>query len=39
LALIDAENSGTTIRLLSGILSGQEFTTRISGDARSKNAR
>src|SRR5882757_4551766 len=30
---LDAENSGTTIRLLSGILSGQEFTTRISGDA------
>jgi len=30
---LDAENSGTTIRLLSGILSGQTFTTRISGDA------
>ncbi|GAC1686038.1 MAG: 3-phosphoshikimate 1-carboxyvinyltransferase [Candidatus Acidiferrum sp.] len=30
---LDAENSGTTIRLLSGILAGQEFTTRISGDA------
>src|ERR1700719_705918 len=30
---LDAENSGTTIRLLSGILSGQEFTTRISDDA------
>ncbi|HEY4979302.1 MAG TPA: 3-phosphoshikimate 1-carboxyvinyltransferase [Candidatus Acidoferrum sp.] len=30
---LDAENSGTTIRLLSGILSGQEFTTRITGDA------
>jgi 3-phosphoshikimate 1-carboxyvinyltransferase len=30
---LDAENSGTTIRLLSGILSGQEFTTKISGDA------
>jgi 3-phosphoshikimate 1-carboxyvinyltransferase len=29
---LDAENSGTTIRLLSGILSGQEFTTKISGD-------
>jgi 3-phosphoshikimate 1-carboxyvinyltransferase len=29
---LDAENSGTTIRLLSGILSGQEFTTRITGD-------
>jgi len=30
---LDAENSGTTIRLLSGILSGQAFTTKISGDA------
>src|SRR5271155_5905441 len=30
---LDAENSGTTIRLLSGILSGQQFTTRITGDA------
>lgn len=30
---LDAENSGTTIRLLSGILSGQEFTTRITGDS------
>ena len=30
---LDAENSGTTIRLLSGILSGQRFTTRISGDS------
>jgi len=29
---LDAENSGTTIRLLSGILSGQSFTTRITGD-------
>jgi 3-phosphoshikimate 1-carboxyvinyltransferase len=29
---LDAENSGTTIRLLSGILSGQDFTTTISGD-------
>ncbi|HEY2456553.1 MAG TPA: 3-phosphoshikimate 1-carboxyvinyltransferase [Candidatus Acidoferrum sp.] len=29
---LDAENSGTTIRLLSGILSGQHFTTRITGD-------
>ena len=29
---LDAENSGTTIRLLSGILSGQDFTTRITGD-------
>jgi 3-phosphoshikimate 1-carboxyvinyltransferase len=30
---LDAENSGTTIRLLSGILAGQEFTTTITGDA------
>jgi 3-phosphoshikimate 1-carboxyvinyltransferase len=30
---LDAENSGTTIRLLSGILAGQEFTSKISGDA------
>jgi 3-phosphoshikimate 1-carboxyvinyltransferase len=29
---LDAENSGTTIRLLSGILSGQDFTTKITGD-------
>ena len=30
---LDAENSGTTIRLLSGILSGQDFTSKISGDS------
>jgi 3-phosphoshikimate 1-carboxyvinyltransferase len=30
---LDAENSGTTIRLLSGILSGQAFATKISGDS------
>jgi len=30
---LDAENSGTTIRLLSGILSGQSFTSKITGDA------
>jgi len=30
---LDAENSGTTIRLLSGILSGQNFTSKITGDA------
>lgn len=30
---LDAENSGSTIRMLSGILAGQNFTTRISGDA------
>ena len=30
---LDAENSGTTIRLLAGILSGQSFTTKITGDS------
>ncbi len=30
---LDAENSGTTIRLLCGILSGQSFSTKITGDA------
>jgi 3-phosphoshikimate 1-carboxyvinyltransferase len=30
---LDAENSGTTIRLLSGVLAAQPFVTRISGDA------
>jgi 3-phosphoshikimate 1-carboxyvinyltransferase len=29
---LDAGNSGTTIRLLSGILAGQDFATTISGD-------
>ena len=29
---LDAGNSGTTIRLLSGILAGQNFTSRITGD-------
>src|SRR5262249_34339482 len=29
---LDAGNSGTTIRLLSGILAGQNFKTTISGD-------
>jgi len=29
---LDAENSGSTIRMLSGVLAGQRFTTRISGD-------
>jgi 3-phosphoshikimate 1-carboxyvinyltransferase len=31
-AVLDAGNSGTTIRLLSGILSGQPFATTITGD-------
>lgn len=30
---LDAANSGTTIRLLAGILAGQPFETRITGDA------
>ncbi|MHB1049771.1 MAG: 3-phosphoshikimate 1-carboxyvinyltransferase [Bacteroidota bacterium] len=31
-SILDAGNSGTTIRLLTGILSGQNFSTVISGD-------
>ena len=31
--LLDAGNSGTTMRLLSGILAGHPFTSSISGDA------
>src|ERR1700690_2226032 len=31
-AQLNAGNSGTTIRLLSGILSGQKFSSQISGD-------
>lgn len=30
---LDAGNSGTTVRLMSGILSGQNFTSVITGDA------
>jgi 3-phosphoshikimate 1-carboxyvinyltransferase len=30
---LDAENSGTTMRLLTGILAGQEFTSKLTGDA------
>jgi 3-phosphoshikimate 1-carboxyvinyltransferase len=30
---LDAGNSGTTIRLLTGILAGQEFRSKLSGDA------
>ena len=30
---LDAGNSGTTIRLLTGILAGQDFTSKLSGDA------
>ena len=31
--ILDAGNSGTTIRLISGILSGQPFTATLTGDA------
>lgn len=31
--VLDAGNSGTTMRLLSGILAGQEFLTIVTGDA------
>src|SRR5437868_501937 len=31
--MLDAGNSGSTIRLLSGILAGQPFTTEITGDS------
>jgi len=30
---LDAGNSGTTMRLLAGVLAGQEFTSRLTGDA------
>ena len=30
---LDAENSGTTMRLLTGILSGQQFASKLTGDA------
>lgn len=30
--ILDAENSGSTIRMLSGILAGQPFTSEITGD-------
>lgn len=30
--VLDAGNSGSTIRMLSGVLAAQEFTTRIGGD-------
>ncbi|MBQ6554686.1 MAG: 3-phosphoshikimate 1-carboxyvinyltransferase [Firmicutes bacterium] len=31
--LLDVGNSGTTIRLISGLLSGQDFNCRLNGDA------
>ncbi|HEY2461979.1 MAG TPA: 3-phosphoshikimate 1-carboxyvinyltransferase [Candidatus Acidoferrum sp.] len=30
---LNAENSGTTMRLLTGILAGQEFTSKLTGDS------
>jgi 3-phosphoshikimate 1-carboxyvinyltransferase len=30
---LDAENSGSTMRMLSGVLAGQEFTSTITGDS------
>src|SRR5271155_1334145 len=30
---IDAENSGSTIRMMSGVLAGQKFTSTITGDS------
>jgi 3-phosphoshikimate 1-carboxyvinyltransferase len=30
---LDAENSGSTMRMLAGVLAGQNFTTTITGDA------
>jgi 3-phosphoshikimate 1-carboxyvinyltransferase len=30
---LDAENSGTTMRLLSGILAGQSFSSKLTGDS------
>jgi len=34
---LDAGNSGTTMRLLAGILAGQEFTSQLTGDASLQN--
>src|SRR5262245_46422777 len=30
--MLDAGNSGSTVRMLAGVLAGQNFTTEISGD-------
>src|SRR5262249_19678834 len=35
--ILDCGNSGTTMRLLSGILSAQEFLTKLSGDESLSN--
>src|SRR5262249_54052050 len=32
-AVLDAGNSGTTMRILAGVLAGQEFTSTLVGDA------
>lgn len=32
-SILDCGNSGTTVRLISGILSGQDFSTTLTGDA------
>lgn len=32
-AVLDCGNSGTTVRLISGILAGQQFSSRLTGDA------
>lgn len=34
---LDAGNSGTTMRLLTGILAGQEFDTKLTGDGSLRN--
>ena len=34
--ILDAGNSGTTVRLMSGILAGQPFSSEITGDASSQ---
>src|SRR5260370_2407481 len=34
---LDAGNSGTTMRLLAGILAGQTFTSQLTGDASLQN--
>ena len=31
--IIDAENSGSTIRMVSGVLAGQPFTSKVTGDS------
>ena len=38
-AVLDCGNSGTTTRLISGILAGQNFSSTLTGDALFKNGR